>query len=131
MKVSLFELNYEKKLTFSTIFYFFEMHLYIYIYILLYIYIYFYIYCTITLLHFKVVEHSVSHAETCRVALRKGEVASTFSATCNAIFRCETTYTLGVSHEEVFLATCNANAKKIASCDMALRHSHLFNFFFS
>ena len=25
----------------------------------------------------------------------------------------------------------NANARKIASCDMALRHSHLFNFFFS
>ena len=50
----------------------------------------------------------VSHAATCRVALRKVEAASTFSATCNAIFRCETTCKHGVSHEEVFLATCNA-----------------------
>ena len=33
----------------------------------------------------------VSHAATCRVALRKVEAASTFSATCNAIFHCETT----------------------------------------
>ena len=30
------------------------------------------------------------------------------SATCNAIFRCETSCKHGVSHEEVFLATCNA-----------------------
>ena len=50
----------------------------------------------------------VSHAATCHVALRKVEVASTFSATCNAIFRCETSCKHGVSHEEVFLATCNA-----------------------
>ena len=32
----------------------------------------------------------VSHAATCRVALRKVEAASTFFATCNTIFRCET-----------------------------------------
>ena len=32
----------------------------------------------------------VSHAATCRVALRKVEAASTFSSACNAIFRCET-----------------------------------------
>ena len=50
----------------------------------------------------------VSHAATCRVALRKVEAASTFSATCNAIFRCKTSCKHGVSHEEVFLATCNA-----------------------
>ena len=50
----------------------------------------------------------VSHAATCRVALRKVEAASIFSATCNAIFRCETSCKHGVSHEEVFLATCNA-----------------------
>ena len=46
----------------------------------------------------------VSHAATCRVALRKVEAASTFSATCNAIFRCETSCKHGVSHNEVFLA---------------------------
>ena len=50
----------------------------------------------------------VSHAATCWVALRKVEAASTFSATCNAIFRCETNCKHGVSHEEVFLATCYA-----------------------
>ena len=50
----------------------------------------------------------VSHVATCRVALRKVEAASTFSATCNAIFRCETSCKYGVLHEEVFLATCNA-----------------------
>ena len=50
----------------------------------------------------------VSHAATCRVALRKVDAASPFSATCNAIFRCETSCKHGVSHEEVFLATCNA-----------------------
>ena len=50
----------------------------------------------------------MSHATTCRVALRKVEAASTFSATCNAIFRCETSCKHRVSHEEVFLATCNA-----------------------
>ena len=50
----------------------------------------------------------MSYAATCRVALRKVEAASTFSATCNAIFRCETSCKHGVSHEEVFLATCNA-----------------------
>ena len=33
--------------------------------------------------------------------------ASTFSATCNAIFRCQTSCKHGVLHEEVFLATCN------------------------
>ena len=49
----------------------------------------------------------VSHAATCCVAFRKVEAASTFSATCNAIFRCETSCKHGVSHEEVFLATCN------------------------
>ena len=48
------------------------------------------------------------HAATCRVALQKVEAASTFSATCNAIFRYETSCKHGVSHEEVFLATCNA-----------------------
>ena len=32
----------------------------------------------------------VSHAATCCVALRKVEAASTFSATWNAIFGCET-----------------------------------------
>ena len=53
----------------------------------------------------------VSHATTCRVALRKVEAASTFSATCNANFRCETSYKHGVSHEEVFLATCNLQGK--------------------
>ena len=42
------------------------------------------------------------------VALRKVEAASTFSPTCNAIFRCETSCKHGVSHEKVFLATCNA-----------------------
>ena len=42
------------------------------------------------------------------VALRKVEAASTFSATCNTIFCCETSCKHGVSHEEVFLATCNA-----------------------
>ena len=50
----------------------------------------------------------VSHAATCRVALRTVEAASTFSATCNAIFRCETSCKHGMSHEGVFLATCNA-----------------------
>ena len=50
----------------------------------------------------------VSHTATCRVALRKVEAASTFSATCDAIFRCETSCKHWVSHEEVFLATCNA-----------------------
>ena len=50
----------------------------------------------------------VSHAATCRVAFGKVEAASTFSATCNAIFCCETSCKHGVSHEEVFLATCNA-----------------------
>ena len=50
----------------------------------------------------------VSHAATCRIALRKVEAASTFSATCNAIFRCETSCKHGMSHEEVFLATYNA-----------------------
>ena len=54
----------------------------------------------------------VSHAATCRVALRKVEAASTFSATCNAIFRCETSCKHGVSHEKVFLATCNASLYK-------------------
>ena len=49
----------------------------------------------------------VSHAASCRVALRTVEADSTFSATCNAIFRCETSCKHGVSHEEVF-ATCNA-----------------------
>ena len=39
----------------------------------------------------------VSQAATCRVALRKVEAASTFSATCNAIFRCETSCKHGVS----------------------------------
>ena len=71
----------------------------------------------------------MSHAATCRVALRKVEAASTFCTTCNAIFRCETSCKHGVSHEELFLATCNAMqrnaialqvARKIASCDMAL-----------
>ena len=50
----------------------------------------------------------VSHAATCCILLRKVEAASTFSATCNAIFRCETSCKHGVSHKEVFLATCNA-----------------------
>ena len=50
----------------------------------------------------------VSHTATCRVALRKVEAASTFSATWNAIFRCETSCKYGVSHKEAFLATCNA-----------------------
>ena len=50
----------------------------------------------------------VSHAATCHVALRRVEAASTFSATCNAIFRCQTSCKHGVSHEDVFLATCNA-----------------------
>ena len=44
------------------------------------------------------------------VALRKVEAASTFSATCNSIFRCETSCKHGVSHEEVFLGTCNATS---------------------
>ena len=50
----------------------------------------------------------VSHAANCRVALRKVESASTFSATCNAIFRCETSCKHEVSHEEIFLVICNA-----------------------
>ena len=60
----------------------------------------------------------VSHAATCRVVLRKVEAASTFSATCNVIFRCETSCKHGVSHEDAFLATCNANfpPKYIAGC---------------
>ena len=52
----------------------------------------------------RLVAVGVSHAATCRVALRKVEAASTFSATCNAIFRCETSCKHGVSHEEIFLA---------------------------
>ena len=73
----------------------------------------------------------VSHAATCRVALRKVEAVSTFSATCNAIFRCETSCKHGVSHEEdrksslQLAMQCNAItlqiAKKIVSCDMAFR----------
>ena len=50
----------------------------------------------------------VSHAVTCHVPLRKVEAASTFSATCDKIFRHETSCKHGVSQEEVFLATCNA-----------------------
>ena len=50
----------------------------------------------------------VSHAATCCVALRKVEAASTFSATSNAIFRCDTSSKHRVSHEEIFLTTCNA-----------------------
>ena len=50
----------------------------------------------------------VSHAVTSRVALQKVEAASTFSATSNAIFRCDTSCKHGVSHEEIFLATSNA-----------------------
>ena len=42
----------------------------------------------------------VSHTGTCHVALRKVEAASTFSATCNTIFCCETSCKHGVSHEE-------------------------------
>ena len=67
---------------------------------------------------------AVSHVATCRVALQKVEAASTVSTTCNTILRCETSCKHGVSHKEVFLATCNAIvlqvARKIASCDMAL-----------
>ena len=66
----------------------------------------------------------VSHVATCHVALRKVEATSTFSATCNAIFRCETTGSCkhGVSHEEVFLATCNAILLqgKLPCCDMTV-----------
>ena len=76
------------------------------------------------------------HATTCRVALRKVEAASTFSATCNAIFRCETSCKHGVSHEEVVLATCNNAialqvARKIASCDTAFNPntSKTFDFY--
>ena len=59
----------------------------------------------------------VSHAATCRVALRKVEAASTFSATWNAIFRWETSCKHGVPHEDVFLATCNAmQCHCVASC---------------
>ena len=58
----------------------------------------------------------MSHAATCRVALRKVEAASTFSATCNAMFR-------------AWNLQCNAIAlqvaKDIASCDMALNHLHI------
>ena len=52
----------------------------------------------------------VSHAATCRVALRKVEAASTFSATCNAIFPVARLVANMGCHtiEEVFLATCNA-----------------------
>ena len=71
----------------------------------------------------------VSHAATCRVALRKVEAASTFSATCNAIFRCET---WGVTRGSLpWNLQCNAIAlqvaRKIASCDMALNNSHCLN----
>ena len=53
----------------------------------------------------------VSHAGTCRVALGKVETGSTFSAICNAIFRCETSCKHEVSHEGIFLAMqCNAIA---------------------
>ena len=52
----------------------------------------------------------VSHAVTCRVALRKVEAASTFSVTWNAIFRCDTSCKHGALYEEVFLATFNATS---------------------
>ena len=39
---------------------------------------------------------------------RQVAVGVSHAATCNAIFRCETSCKHGVSHEEVFLATCNA-----------------------
>ena len=54
----------------------------------------------------------VSHAATCRVALRKVEAASTFSATCNAIFRCET---WGVTRASLpWNLQCNAIALQVA-----------------
>ena len=65
-------------------------------------------YCDWFLLRKIARQVGVSHTATCRVALRIVEAASTFSATCNAIFRCEISCKHGVSHEEVFLATCNA-----------------------
>ena len=76
----------------------------------------------------------VSHAATCRVALRKVEAVSTFSATCNAIFRCETSCKHGMSHEEVFLATCNATPLrcklqgKLPRVTWPLGHVHTYTF---
>ena len=55
----------------------------------------------------------VSHAATCHVALRKVEAASTFSTTCNAMFRCETSCKHRVSHEEVFLACIHVSHKEV------------------
>ena len=78
-------------------------------------------------------QFGVSHAATCRVALRKVEAASTFSATCHAIFRCDTPcckrhpmlQTWGVTRGSLPCnLQCNAIAlqvaRKLASCDMVL-----------
>ena len=50
----------------------------------------------------------MSHAATCRVALRKVEAASTFSATCNAMFR-------------AWNLQCNAIALQVAK-DICISH---------
>ena len=67
------------------------------------------------------VSHAVSHAATCCVALRKVEAASIFSATCNAIFYCETwSVTRGsLPWNLQFKAIAVQVTRKIASCDMA------------
>ena len=80
----------------------------------------------------------VSHAATSHVALRKVEAASSFSATWNPIFRCETSCKLWcvtrgslVLVTRGSLATYNGTAfawqlaRKIASCDMALSRRFL------
>ena len=56
----------------------------------------------------------VSHAATCRVALRKVEAASTFSTTCNAIFRRETSChtrksSLQLAMQRHCVASCKEN----------------------
>ena len=64
----------------------------------------------------------VSHAATWRVALRKVEAASTFSATCNAIFVARLVANMGCHTRKSSLQLAmqrHCVARKIASCDMA------------
>ena len=69
----------------------------------------------------------VTRCNLSRIALRKVEAASTFSATCNAMFRCETSCTRKFSLQ--LAMQCNAIAlqvaRKIALCDMALTPTRL------
>ena len=77
----------------------------------------------------KIARHvavGVSHAATSRVALRKVEAATSFSATWNRIFRCETSYKLWCVTRGSLPCNLQGNAialqfaKKIISCVMAL-----------